>query len=154
MLAFCIMPLALVLATTAAVQTISLSTEDGGRVCADLYGQGTRTVVLAHGGSFKKESWREQAQVLASEGFQVLAIDFRGFGCSTGAGQADFDHAPFEKDVMAAVRYLKAHGPNQCRWLAGALAARLPAMPRFSHRRGKLIVSYFLARPRTSLQIS
>jgi pimeloyl-ACP methyl ester carboxylesterase len=66
--------------------------------------------VLAHGGRFNKESWRAQARTLASEGFRVLAIDFRGFGCSTGPGQADFDHAPFENDVLASVRHLKAHG--------------------------------------------
>ena len=81
------LPLALVLATlVAAQQTISFPTEDGGRVCADLYGQGARAVVLAHGGRFNKESWREQARALVSEGFRVLAIDFRGFGCSTGPG--------------------------------------------------------------------
>ena len=105
------LPLALVLAARAAAQqAISFATEDGGRVCANLYGQGTRAVVLAHGGRFNKESWRDQAGALVSEGFRVLAIDFRGFGCSTGPGQADFDNAPFEKDVLAAVRYLKAHG--------------------------------------------
>jgi pimeloyl-ACP methyl ester carboxylesterase len=114
------MPLALVLATTAAVQTISFPTEDGGRVCADLYGEGTRAVVLAHGGRFNKESWREQAQVLASDRFRILAIDFRGFGCSTGPGQADFDHAPFEKDVIAAVRYLKAHGAKSVSVVGGS----------------------------------
>src|ERR1051325_6261556 len=77
-------PLALVLAMVAAAQeSISLPTDDGGRVCADLYGQGTRAVVLAHGGRFNKESWRAQANALAAEGFHVLAIDFRGFGCST-----------------------------------------------------------------------
>ena len=120
MLTLCVTPLALVLTTMAAVQTISFPTEDGGRVCADLYGQGTRTVVLAHGGRFNKESWREQAQVLASEGFQVLAIDFRGFGCSTGPGQGDFDHAPFEKDVIAAVRYLKGHGATSVSVVGGS----------------------------------
>jgi alpha/beta superfamily hydrolase len=120
MLALCVMPLALVLAAMAAVQTISFPTEDGGRVCADLYGQGTRAVVLAHGGRFNKESWREQAQVLVSEGFQVLAIDFRGFGCSTGPGQADFDHAPFEKDVLGAVRYLKVHGAQSVSVVGGS----------------------------------
>jgi pimeloyl-ACP methyl ester carboxylesterase len=104
-------PLALVLTTVAAPQqTISFPTEDGGRICADLYGKGERAVVLAHGGRFNKESWRAQAQALVSNGFRVLAIDFRGFGCSTGPGQADFDNAPFENDVLAAVRYLKAHG--------------------------------------------
>jgi pimeloyl-ACP methyl ester carboxylesterase len=94
----------------AAQQTISFPTQDGGRVYADLYGKGDRAVVLAHGGRFNKESWRYQARTLESHGFQVLAIDFRGFGHSTGPGQADFDNAPFENDVLAAVRYLKAHG--------------------------------------------
>jgi pimeloyl-ACP methyl ester carboxylesterase len=114
------MPLALVLTTVAAVQTISFPTEDGGRVCADLYGQGAHAVVLAHGGRFNKESWRAQAQVLAAEGFRVLAIDFRGFGCSTGPGQANFDNAPFENDVIAAVHYLKAHGAKSVSVVGGS----------------------------------
>ncbi len=105
------LPFALMLPTLAAAQqTISFPTQDGGRICADLYGEGTRAVVLAHGGRFNKESWRNQARALVSEGFRVLAIDFRGFGCSSGPGEADFDNAPFENDVLAAVRYLKAHG--------------------------------------------
>ena len=115
------LPVVLVMtALAAAQQTISFPTEDGGRVCADLYGQGTRAVVLAHGGRFTKESWREQARALVSEGFRILAIDFRGFGCSTGPGQADFDNAPFEKDVLAAVRYLKAHGAKAVSVVGGS----------------------------------
>lgn len=104
----------------AAQQTISLPTEDGGRICADLYGEGTRAVVLAHGGRFSKESWRDQARALASKGFRVLAFDFRGFGCSTGPGAANFDNAPFEKDVLAAVRYLKAHGAKTVSVVGGS----------------------------------
>ena len=113
--------LALPMATLApAQQSISFPAEDGGRVCADLYGQGPRTVVLAHGGRFNKESWRGQASALVSKGFRVLAIDFRGFGCSTGPGQADFDNAPFENDVLAAVRYLKAHGAKTVSVIGGS----------------------------------
>lgn len=107
-------------ALASASQSISFSAEDGGRVCADLYGQGSRAVVLAHGGRFNKESWRVQANALASAGFRVLAIDFRGFGCSAGPGQADFDHAPFENDVLAAVRYLKAHGAKAVSVVGGS----------------------------------
>jgi pimeloyl-ACP methyl ester carboxylesterase len=104
-------PFALVLTTLLAAQeTISFSTQDGGRICADLYGTGARAVLLAHGGTFNKESWREQAGTLVSKGFLVLAIDFRGFGCSTGPGQSDFFKAPFENDVLASVRYLKTSG--------------------------------------------
>ena len=115
------MLLTLVLTTLAAAQqTTSFPSEDGGRVCADLYGQGTRAVVLAHGGRFNKESWREQARDLVSGGFRVLAIDFRGFGCSTGPGQADFDRAPFENDVLAAVHYLKTHGAKTVSVVGGS----------------------------------
>lgn len=103
-----------------AQQTILFSTKDGGRVCADVYGQGTRAVLLAHGGRFNKESWREQARTLVSHGFLALAIDFRGFGCSTGPGQADFDHAPFENDVLGAVRYLKAQGAQTVSVVGGS----------------------------------
>jgi pimeloyl-ACP methyl ester carboxylesterase len=114
-------PFALVLTTLgAAQQTITFPTEDGGRVCADLYGQGPRAVVLAHGGRFTKESWREQARAMVSGGFRILAIDFRGFGCSSGPGQADFDRAPFENDVLAAVRYLKGHGAETVSVVGGS----------------------------------
>lgn len=107
-------------ALAAAQQSISFPTEDGGRVCAELYGQGARGIVLAHGGRFKKESWRAQADALVEKGFQVMAIDFRGVGCSKGPGQADFDNAPFENDVLAAVRYLKAHGAKTVSVVGGS----------------------------------
>ena len=94
----------------AAQQTTSFPTEDGGLIYADLYGAGARAVVLAHGGQFNKESWHDQAQALAASGFQVLAIDFRGYGRSHGPGQADLYSAPLHYDVLAAVRYLKARG--------------------------------------------
>jgi pimeloyl-ACP methyl ester carboxylesterase len=71
--------LVLALSSLAAAQhRITISAEDGGLVCADLYGRGTRAVVLAHGGRFSKESWRDQAKALDSKGFRVLAIDFPG----------------------------------------------------------------------------
>ena len=119
--AFRILPFALALALVAhAQQSVSFAADDGGQVCADLYGQGSKAVVLAHGGRFNKESWHEQALSLTSAGFRVLAIDFRGFGCSKGPGQQDFDNAPFEKDVLAAIRYLKAHGAKTVSVVGGS----------------------------------
>jgi pimeloyl-ACP methyl ester carboxylesterase len=113
--------LALAMSAPAPAQnSVSFPAEDGGKVCADLYGTGVRAVVLAHGGRFNKESWRSQSNALTSKGFRVLAIDFRGFGCSTGPGQADFDNAPFENDVLAAVRYLKAHGAKSVSVVGGS----------------------------------
>jgi pimeloyl-ACP methyl ester carboxylesterase len=115
------LPLAFVLTVVApAQQNIWFATDDGGKVCAELYRQGSNGVVLAHGGRFTKESWRDQASVLTSAGFQVLAFDFRGFGCSKGPGQKDFDSAPFDQDVLSAVRYLKAHGAKRVSVVGGS----------------------------------
>lgn len=86
-------------------QAVSFPTQDGGIVHADLYGKGERAVVLAHGGRFTKESWKEQAAILVKEGFRVLAIDFRGRGQSGGGPEDGVRY-----DVLAAVRYLRENG--------------------------------------------
>jgi pimeloyl-ACP methyl ester carboxylesterase len=93
-----------------AQQTVSFLTDDGGEVYADVYGGGIHGVVLAHGGQFNKESWKKQATILATAGFHVLAIDFRGYGPSRGPGQSSPMDAPLYFDVLAAVRYLRKTG--------------------------------------------
>src|ERR1017187_8658944 len=93
-----------------AQEHVSIQTEDGGLVYADVYGKGDRGVVLAHGGRFNKESWEKQARTLAAADFRVVAIDFRGYGQSRGPGEADTMSAPLHWDVLAAVRYLGKTG--------------------------------------------
>ena len=99
-------------AAAAAQEHVTLSTDDGAQIAADVYGSGVRGVVLAHGGRFTKESWKEQAQRLTRAGFRVLAFDFRGFGQSHGPGDKDMYSAPMELDVLAGVRYLHEHGAS------------------------------------------
>lgn len=103
-----------------APRTVSFPTQDGGLIYADLYGAGERGVVLAHGGRFRKESWAPQAQELARAGFRVLAFDFRGFGKSTGPGQADMFSAPMYLDVLASAQYLKEHGAKTVSAVGGS----------------------------------
>jgi pimeloyl-ACP methyl ester carboxylesterase len=91
----------------AAQEHVSFPTEDGGVVYADIFGKGERGLVLAHGGRFNKESWEKQARTLASAGFRVLALDFRGYGKSRGPGDSAPMSAPLHLDVLAAVRYLR-----------------------------------------------
>jgi pimeloyl-ACP methyl ester carboxylesterase len=141
-------------AVAAAQQTVSFPTEDGGRVCADVYRGGTRAVVLAHGGRFTKESWREQADVLASDGFKVLAIDFRGFGCSSGPGEKDFDHAPFENDVLAAVHYLKTRRAKTVSVVGGSFGAGAAGDASIKSAPGDIDRIVFLGGRRISLQRS
>ena len=94
------------------VVTVSLGAADGGAIGADVYGRGPRGVVLLHGGRFDRTSWRPQAQVLASAGFRVIAIDFRA-AVETRAGRETsclYDAVCLARDARAAVRYLRATG--------------------------------------------
>ncbi len=73
----------------------------------DLYGSGSRGLVLAHGGRFNKESWAQQARAFASAGFTVLAINFRGDTVNKdGSPSAEGSTADNAADVLASVRYL------------------------------------------------
>jgi pimeloyl-ACP methyl ester carboxylesterase len=113
---------ALLLSADATAQkTVSFPTEDGGVVYADVYGEGNRAVVLAHGGQFNKESWGKQARTLAAAGFQVLALDFRGYGKSRGPGDSDPMDAPLHLDVLAAVRYLRETGVKSVSIVGGSM---------------------------------
>lgn len=138
--------LALSLALPAAAQNpVSFPTSDGAHICADLYPAGPRAVVLAHGGRFNKESWRPQALILQSHGFQVLAFDFRGVGCSSGPGEKDFDHAPFDNDVLAAVRYLKSHGASSVSLIGGSFGGSAAGDAAIRSAPGEIARIVFLA---------
>lgn len=82
-------------------------------VHGDLYGSGNRGIVLAHGGRFNKESWKDQAKIFTDAGFSVLAIDFRGDTVNPdGTPSAEGSTEDNTADVLAAVRYLHAIGIN------------------------------------------
>lgn len=60
-------------------RTVTFSLADrSAQVQGDLYGEGSRGLVLAHGGRFNEKSWKKQAEVFAKSGFLVLAVRFRG----------------------------------------------------------------------------
>jgi alpha/beta superfamily hydrolase len=113
---------ALFLSQAAAGQkTVSFPTQDGGVVFADEYGAGEKSVILAHGGQFNKESWAKQAQILRRAGFHVLAIDFRGYGKSHGPGDSDPEDALLYSDVLAAVHYLRQNGARSVSVIGGSM---------------------------------
>jgi pimeloyl-ACP methyl ester carboxylesterase len=91
-------------------------------VHGDLYGSGSRGLVLAHGGRFNKESWKDQATVFANAGFTVLAINFRGDAVNKdGTPSAEGSDADNAADVLAAVRYLHALGLQSVSAIGGSL---------------------------------
>jgi dienelactone hydrolase len=92
------------------------------RVNADLYGSGSKYVILAHGGRFAKESWKRQAESLAGAGFAALAVRYRGDTVhpdgSPNAAGSNSDNA---EDVIAAVTYSYAQGATTVFGVGGSL---------------------------------
>lgn len=131
-------------AYAAAQKTVSFPTEDGGIIYADLYGEGDRAVVLAHGGRFNKESWEKQARILVAANFRVLAIDFRGYGKSTGPGQSDLMSSLHYLDVLAAVRYLRAGGAKTVSIVGGSLGGSAAGDASIASRPGEIDRLVFL----------
>jgi pimeloyl-ACP methyl ester carboxylesterase len=121
-----------------AQESVGFKTGDGGYISADLYGTGARGVVLAHGYRFSKESWEPQASTLTKQGFQVLAIDFRGYGESKGPGQADPLNAPLHHDVLAAVRYLRERGAMEVSVVGASMGAEASARASSEARSGEI----------------
>jgi pimeloyl-ACP methyl ester carboxylesterase len=114
--------LVILLSQAAAAQlSVSFATEDGGTICADVYGKGERGIVLAHGGRFNKGSWEKQARILEGAGYRVLVFDFRGIGKSRGPGDPDLESAPLHLDVLAAVRYLRQTGAKSISVIGGSM---------------------------------
>lgn len=77
--------------------------------------------MLVHGGRRTKENWAPQARVLTRAGFQVLAIDLRGYGESTNGPasiRADFG-SPL--DVLAAVRYFQKEDVTNISVIGGSM---------------------------------
>lgn len=118
--------------------TVSFPTRDGGIVYADVYGAGSRAIVLAHGGQFNKESWRPQALVLVQHGYRVLALDFRGYGKSHGPGSKDPMDAPLYLDVLAAVRYLHASGAKSVSVVGGSMGGSAAGDASIASRPGEI----------------
>jgi pimeloyl-ACP methyl ester carboxylesterase len=93
-----------------------------GTVDGDLYGSGTRGLVLAHGGRFDEKSWRKQAEVFARDGFLVLAVRFRGDRVRPdGSPSAEGSYADNAADVLAAAVYLKRSGAKTVDAIGGSL---------------------------------
>ena len=137
--------MALLLSADATAQkTVSFPTEDGGVVYADVYGEGDRAVVLAHGGQFNKESWAKQARTLVAAGFQVLALDFRGYGKSRGPGDSDPMDAPLHLDVLAAVRYLRKTGVKTVSIVGGSMGGGAAGDASIASRPGEVDRVVFL----------
>jgi pimeloyl-ACP methyl ester carboxylesterase len=86
--------------------TVEFSGVQGLTLVADEWNRGADpaagrpTVLMLHGGGQNRFSWKNTGQVLADEGFHVVALDSRGHGDSDRAPEADYDVETLTDDVM------------------------------------------------------
>jgi pimeloyl-ACP methyl ester carboxylesterase len=87
-------------------QTVEYSGVNGLTLVADEWNRGADaaadrpTILMLHGGGQNRFSWKNTGQVLADEGFHVVALDSRGHGDSDRAPDADYDVETLTADVM------------------------------------------------------
>ncbi len=128
----------LIVQSALAQKHISFPTEDGAVIAANLYGAGDRAVLLVHGGRFTKESWAPQVPAFVAAGYEVLAIDLRGFGQSKRPGQPYPTDAQLALDVLAAVRYLHAHGAKTVSIVGGSMGGTAAGDASIASRPGEI----------------
>jgi pimeloyl-ACP methyl ester carboxylesterase len=93
-------------------QTVEFSGVDGITLVADEWNRGTEaggrpTILMLHGGGQNRFSWKNTGQILADEGYHVIAMDSRGHGDSDRAVDADYAIETLSADM---VRVLDAIG--------------------------------------------
>lgn len=121
-------------ASAADFREVSFAASDGATVYANLYGEGDQAVVLAHGRAFNKESWDLQAKELVQAGLRVLAIDFRGYGKSSGEG----GYAAMYADVLGAVRYLHKNRARHVSVVGGSMGGGAAAQASAKSTEGEI----------------
>jgi pimeloyl-ACP methyl ester carboxylesterase len=86
--------------------TVEFSGVQGLTLVADEWNRGADvaagrpTILMLHGGGQNRFSWKNTGQILADEGFHVVALDSRGHGDSDRAPDADYDIETLTADVM------------------------------------------------------
>ncbi len=86
-------------------QTVEFSGVDGITLVADEWNRGgdaadLPTILMLHGGGQNRFSWKATGQILAEEGYHVVALDTRGHGDSDRAPGADYAVETLTADVM------------------------------------------------------
>lgn len=89
-------------------QTVEFDGVDGVRLVADEWNSGSPadgrpTIVMLHGGGQNRFSWHKTGQILAEQGYHVVALDTRGHGDSDRAPGADYAIETLTGDTIAVI---------------------------------------------------
>jgi pimeloyl-ACP methyl ester carboxylesterase len=86
-------------------QTVEFAGKGGITLIADEWNRdadtrGRPTILMLHGGGQNRYSWKQTGQILADEGYHVVALDSRGHGDSDRAPNADYAVETLKADVL------------------------------------------------------
>jgi pimeloyl-ACP methyl ester carboxylesterase len=86
-------------------QTVEFAGVGGITLVADEWNRGADaggrpTILMLHGGGQNRFSWKNTGQILADEGYHVVAMDTRGHGDSDRAPDADYAIETLTADVL------------------------------------------------------
>lgn len=101
------------------MEKVILKTEDGLDISALYYSNSSsKGVLLLHMMPATKESWRDFALKLQTAGYQILAIDLRGHGESSGGPDgfnnfSDEQHQKSILDIDAGIEFLEIKGVSR-----------------------------------------
>ncbi|HUH67740.1 MAG TPA: alpha/beta hydrolase [Mycobacterium sp.] len=92
-------------AVSSSPQTVEFSGHGGITLVADEWNRdadaaGQPTILMLHGGGQNRFSWKNTGQILADEGYNVIALDSRGHGDSDRAPNADYAVETLTTDVL------------------------------------------------------
>jgi pimeloyl-ACP methyl ester carboxylesterase len=90
-------------------QTVKFAGVGGVALVADEWNRSTDTtgrptILMLHGGGQNRFSWKKTGQILADEGFHVIALDSRGHGDSDRAPDADYAVETLTADVLNVLK--------------------------------------------------
>ncbi|MEO7803165.1 MAG: alpha/beta fold hydrolase [Actinomycetota bacterium] len=89
---------------------------DGFLLEGEVFGKGSKAIILAHMFERDRLSWSSFARDLAKDGYLVLTFNFRGYGRSEGSRNP----ALIDRDIRGAIRYLNATYSPRTMALVGA----------------------------------
>lgn len=91
------------MSTVRSPQTVEFAGAGGITLVADEWNRGSKpgpTILMLHGGGQNRFSWKATGQILAHQGYHVVAIDTRGHGDSDRAPDADYAIESLTDDVL------------------------------------------------------
>jgi pimeloyl-ACP methyl ester carboxylesterase len=83
------------------VNDVTLVADEWNRGAASL--DGRPSILMLHGGGQNRFSWKNTGQILAEQGFHVVALDSRGHGDSDRAPGADYALETLRDDVLRVI---------------------------------------------------